>query len=88
MAVRQKSEGEKKEKAKSQEDKEKDQKEIDKVVEEMALFEIKQRKKDGDEEGYEELSNYWLQFKISRVEDEWNAERGVHPKPEAIESPE
>ena len=46
MAVRQKSEGEKKEKAKSQEEKEKDQKEIDKVVEEMALFEIRQRKKD------------------------------------------
>ena len=40
-------EGEKKEKAKSLEEKEKDQKEIDKVVEEMALFEIKQRKKDG-----------------------------------------
>ena len=50
----------------------------------MALFEIKQRKRDGDEEGHKELSNYWLQFKISRVEDEWNADRGVKLQPEVI----
>ena len=31
---------------------------IDKVVEELAKFEIKQREKEGDEEGLEELSNY------------------------------
>ena len=43
--------------------KEKTQEEIDEVVEQLAKFEITQRKNEGDEEGHEGLSNYWLRFK-------------------------
>ena len=43
---------------------------IDKAVEERAKFEIRQRETKGDEEGLEELSNYWLKFEIDQVEKE------------------
>ena len=45
------------------------------TTEEMAKMEIKQREKEGDEEGLEQLSNYWLKFKIDQVKDEWKAEK-------------
>ena len=38
-------------------------------------MEIKQRENEGDEEGLEQLSNYWLKFKIDQVKDEWKAEK-------------
>ena len=41
------------------------------TTEKMAQMEIKQRENEGDEEGLEQLSNYWLKFKI----DEWKAEK-------------
>ena len=78
---------EKKDKPKSQKEKEKKQTEIDKVVEQLAIFKIKQREKEGDEESHEQLSNYWLRYKISRVEDSWNAEKGVELKHESEEGP-
>ena len=49
--------------------------EIDKAVEELTKLEIKQREKEGDEDGLEELSNYWLRFKIYQVEKEGKAEK-------------
>ena len=54
----------------------------------MATFEIQQRGKEGDKEGHEQLSNYWLRYKISSVEDSWNAEKGVELKHESEEGPE
>ena len=52
-----------------------DQAEIDKIVEEMAKMEIKQREIEGDEEGHEQLSDHLLKFKIWQVEGEWKAEK-------------
>ena len=43
------------------------------ALEQLANFELEQRKKEGDEEGFEKLSNYWLKFKINQVEEEWKA---------------
>ena len=43
------------------------------ALELLANFELEQRKKEGDEEGFEKLSNYWLKFKINQVEEEWKA---------------
>ena len=34
------------------------------IVEQKAKFEPEQRKKEGDEEGLKELSNYWLKLRI------------------------
>ena len=51
----------------------KTQKEIYKVVEQLAKMELKQRKYEGDEEGHEELSNYWLKYKIWDVWEQWRA---------------
>ena len=50
-------------------------KENDKAVQELFGFELKQREKEGDEEGLKELSNYWLKFKIDQVEVEWKVEK-------------
>ena len=44
-------------------------------VEERAKLEFKQREKEGDEKSLEQLSNYWLKFKIDQVEDDWKAEK-------------
>ena len=43
---------------------------IDKAVEERAKFEIRQRETKGDEEGMEELSNYWLKFDMEQAKKE------------------
>ena len=32
------------------------------TVKELAKFELVQRKKEGNEEGFEELSDYWVKF--------------------------
>ena len=52
-----------------------EQEEHDKVLEELAKFEIKQRKADGDEEGHEQLSKYWLKLKIYQLESDWTVEK-------------
>ena len=57
--------------------------EIDKAVEELAKFKIKQREKEGDEEGLKQLSSYWLKFKIDQVEDEWKAENSMNVRHDA-----
>ena len=44
-------------------------------MEELVKFELKQRENEGDETGLEELSNYWLKFKIYQVEQEWATEK-------------
>ena len=44
--------------------------EIDKAVEELTKLEIKQREKEGDEDGLEELSNYWLKFDMEQAKKE------------------
>ena len=38
---------------------------IDKEVDEIGNMEIKQREKEGDKEGLEQLSTYWLKFNRS-----------------------
>ena len=43
--------------------KQKHKQEIDEVVEQLAKFERPKRKKEGNEEGHEENSNYWLRLK-------------------------
>ena len=40
-------------------------------------MEFKQREKEGNEEGLEQLSYYWLKFKIDQVKDEWKAEKFI-----------
>ena len=40
----------------------------------MARFKLNQREKEGDEEGFETLSNHWLKFRIDQVENELKAE--------------
>ena len=51
------------------------QMEIDEVVEQLAKFEIEQRKNEGDKQGHEQLSNHWLKYKIRSVEEAWKAEK-------------
>ena len=48
---------------------------IDYVVDELAKMELNQREKEGDEKGFEQLSQQWLKFKIWKVEQKWAADK-------------
>ena len=48
---------------------------IDYVVKDLVEIELNQRKKEGDEEGFEEGSLCWLKFNIWKVEQEWKVEK-------------
>ena len=48
---------------------------IDDVVKELTEMELNQRKKEGDEEGFEKSSHHWLKFNIWKVEQELEAEK-------------
>ena len=47
---------------------------IDGVVKDLVEKELCQRKKEGDEEGFEACSIHWLKFKIWKVEQDWKEE--------------
>ena len=51
------------------------EKTTEEIVDELAKFEQEQRKKEGDEARFKELSNSWLKLKINHVEEEWKAEK-------------
>ena len=53
---------------------------IDDVVKDLVEMELNQRKKEGDEEGFEEGSLHWLKFKIWKVEQEWKEEQAEAAK--------
>ena len=48
---------------------------IDNVVEELEKMELSQREKEGDDEGFEHMSDHWLKFTIWKVEQEWAGEK-------------
>ena len=47
---------------------------------------MEQRRNEGDEEGYEQLSDYWLKYKIWQVEQEWAVEKYDEVQPSYIMS--
>ena len=49
---------------------EEDQMVIDEAVKALVEMELIQRKKEGDLEGYEEGSEYWLKFNIWKTEQD------------------
>ena len=64
-------------KQETEDQKKRDQDMIDDVVEELAKMELSQREKKGDDEGFEQLSEHWLKFKIWKVEQEWAAAKFI-----------
>ena len=56
---------------------------IDDVVKELIEMELKQRKKDGDTEGFEAGSEHWLKFNIWKVEQDWRKQKDNEAKKES-----
>ena len=56
---------------------EEDQMVIDEAVKALVEMELIQRKKEGDLEGYEEGSEYWLKFSIWKTEKDWKKTKGA-----------
>ena len=55
------------------------------MVKELIEMELKQRKKDGDTEGFEAGSEHWLKFNIWKVEQDWKKnKRTIKPKQRAL----
>ena len=50
---------------------------IDEAVKALVEMELIQRKKEGDLEGYEEGSEYWLKFNIWKTEQDWKKTKGA-----------
>ena len=60
---------------------EEDQMVIDEAVKALVEMELIQRKKEGNLEGYEEGSEYWLKFSIWKTEKDWKKnKRSMKPK--------
>ena len=60
---------------------EEDQLVFDEAVKALVEMELIQRKKEGDLEGYEEGSEYWLKFNILKTEQDWKKnKRSMKPK--------
>ena len=54
---------------------------IDEAVKALVEMKLIQRKKEGNLEGYEEGSEYWLKFNILKTEQDWKKnERSMKPK--------
>ena len=56
---------------------EEDQMVIDEAVKALVEMELKQRKKEGDLEGYEAGSEYWLKFNIWKTEQDCKKTKGA-----------
>ena len=44
---------------------------IDDALKDLIEMELKNRKQKGDTEGFEKGSEYWLKFKIGKIEQDW-----------------
>lgn len=54
---------------------------IDEAVKALVEMKLIQRKKEGNLEGYEEGSEYWLKFNILKTEQDWKKnKRSMKPK--------
>ena len=51
---------------------------IDEAVKALVEMELIQRKKEGNLEGYEEGSEYWLKFNILKTEQDWKKKQKEH----------
>ena len=56
---------------------------IDEAVKALVEMELIQRKKEGDLEGYEEGSEYWLKFNIWKTEQDWKKQKEHEAKTES-----
>ena len=50
------------------------------AVEDLIEMELENRRKEGDTEGFEEGSEYWLKFKIWKLEQDWNEKQADEAK--------